>query len=469
MTPKPTFHNPSFVGNIGIAQEEINPPPGIYARNWGAAKSDVAAGQHRPLTLTCFTFISPENEQPLILIGADLGWWKNAEYELQLRNRLLSALSIDPACLMLCLSHTHAGPGICPDDYEQPGGGLIEGYLKVVENTALKAITFALQNAVPAVLSCDYGKCSLAVNRDLPEPSGNRIVTGFNPEGTADETLFVGRITEMDTQRIIGVIVNYACHPTTLAWENELISPDYIGAMRELVEATTDAPCLFIQGASGDLSAREQFTGNTELADRYGRQLGFSVLATLEGMLSPGHMLAYTGVVESGASLGIWKELPLEVSSNVNFVTELMGFELKDFPKLEEIEADLSVCQDRVLKERLWRKRCIRKAIGNDDIANVPVWVWKLGEVIIVGQPNEPYSDFQIELRKAFPQFAVSVGNLVNGSIGYLPPSWLYNQNAYPVWQTPFAEGGLDHLTSTTKQIINNLTEQIHGIKPHNA
>mgnify|MGYP006172841585 CR=1 FL=1 len=34
----------------------------------------------------------------------------------------------------------------------------------------------------------------------------------------------------------LGTIVNYACHPTTLAWENRDISPDYIGAMREVID-----------------------------------------------------------------------------------------------------------------------------------------------------------------------------------------------------------------------------------------
>lgn len=458
MTPEPSFLNPSFAGLIGVAQEEINPPMGIYARNWGAAKKDIASGIHRSLTLTCFTFQSAADEQPLILIGADLGWWKNSEYEVRLRNRLLEALSLDTSRLMFCLSHTHAGPGICPDDSDKQGGALIEGYLKSVEDIALVAINKALGKAVSAILSCDYGKCTLAVNRDLPEPQGSRIVTGFNPAKCADDTLLVGRITDTANHNIIGVLVNYACHPTTLAWENELISPDYIGAMRELVEALTDAPCLFVQGASGDLSGREQFSGDTALADRYGRQLGFSVLATLEGMLTPGCLLAYKGVIESGASLGMWKEKPFEPSFVVNSVTELLNLELKDFPKLNEIEAELDTCRDRVLKERLWRKRCIRKAIGDGETAKVPVWIWTLGNVVLVGQPNEPYSDFQIDVRKAFPDHAIVVGNLVNGSIGYLPPTQLYKEDAYPVWQTPFAAGGLDHLTRITVELIKNMT-----------
>ena len=63
-------------------------------------------------------------------------------------------------------------------------------------------------------------------------------------------------------------MVNYACHPTTLAWQNTLISPDYVGAMREVVGSRHDAPCLFLQGASGDVGPRVGFVGDTEQAAR---------------------------------------------------------------------------------------------------------------------------------------------------------------------------------------------------------
>ena len=74
----------------------------------------------------------------------------------------------------------------------------------------------------------------------------------------------------------LGTVVNYACHPTTLAWENTLLSPDYVGAMREVVEAHTRSPCLFLQGASGDLGPRDGYVGDPAVADRNGRQLGFA-------------------------------------------------------------------------------------------------------------------------------------------------------------------------------------------------
>src|SRR5207253_8221332 len=110
---------------------------------------------------------------------------------------------------------------------------------------------------------------------------------------------------------LLGTIVNYACHPTTLAWENTLVSPDYVGAMREVVERETGAPCLFLQGSSGDLGPRDGYTGDTAVADRNGRQLGFAALSGLEAMPPAGTYFEYAGPVVSGATLGSWEHRPL--------------------------------------------------------------------------------------------------------------------------------------------------------------
>src|ERR1019366_830995 len=58
------FKHSSFSGLIGVAQEDITPPIGIYSRNWGASKYDVAEGLHRPIMLTCLTFQSSKQEKP---------------------------------------------------------------------------------------------------------------------------------------------------------------------------------------------------------------------------------------------------------------------------------------------------------------------------------------------------------------------------------------------------------------------
>jgi hypothetical protein len=453
----PVLKHSGFTGFIGVAQEDITPPAGIYLGNWGAAEYNTAEGIHRPIMLTCLTFQSPKEERPLVLISADLGWWKSLEDEWFLRKGILDALSLRSQELMFCLSHTHSGPGIYRGDAAKPGGEFIEPYLNFVQEAAIRAVKTALSKAESATLTWNYGKCNLAANRDLPEKNSERMVVGFNADKVADDTLLVGRVTDQE-HHIIATIVNYACHPTTLAWENRMISPDYIGAMRKTVHSFTLAPCLFLQGASGDLAPSEQYVGDITLADKHGRQLGFAVLSTLEAMLPPETQLSFSAVLESGATLAIWKRTKNNPVSSLSAKMVEVSYSLKALPGSSEIEKEWEACKDPVLKERLSRKLAIRKAIGDGDIARMPIWIWQLGDSFLIGQPNEAYSDFQEQLRLEFLPGAIAVMNIVNGSVGYLPPRELYGKNLYPVWQTPFAAGSLELLIEaaikTVKEFI---------------
>lgn len=454
-TQYPAFNNPSFEGYIGSAKEDITPQVGIYARNWGAARHETAQGIHRPLYLSCVTFQTAPDSAPLVLIGADLGWWKSAQDEKDLRTKILNGLSLDEGSLMFCLSHTHAGPSLFSEDSPKPGGDKITPYLEKIANCAIKAVKTALAGAQKAVLSWQYGRCDLAVNRDLPNE--DRLLVAYNPFEKADDTLLVGKITAQNGT-IIGTIVNYACHPTTLAWDNQLISPDYIGSMRELVETATDAPCVFLQGASGELSPKQQYVGDTAIADVYGRQLGYAVLSVLEAMLPAGSGLAFTGAVESGAPLGIWERSQMQVSTALSSEMIPVHFDLKPLPSLQEIETEWASCQDSVVKERLWRKRGIRKTVGDGERTAMPLWIFRLGDSFLFGQPNEAYSDFQLKVRQQLGgQIAVACINIVNGYAGYLPPQHLYVKDMYAVWQTPFAPGSLELLTTTAVKAAQSI------------
>lgn len=448
----------AFTGRIGITRRDINPPVGIYSRNWAAGVHDVAVGIHRTLTLTCLTLQSADDQPPLVLLSADLGWWKSATDERSLRTGILNAVGLEEPRLMLCLSHTHAGPGLFTEDENKPGGDLIAPYLALLKEQAVSAIEEALETARPSVLEWQYGTCGLAANRDQYYLEENRILVGYNPDTPADDTLLVGRIADADN-RIRGVIVNYACHPTTLAWENRLLSPDYVGAMRELVESRTGGLCLFLQGASGDLAPARQYTGDTEYADACGRQLGYAVLSTVEGMRPPGKGLAFSHVVESGASLAIWKETDYPQSSVLRAEVKPVSLELKDLPSLEEIEEQWKASVNPVEKERLWRKRGIRKSLGEGRSAVMPLWVWRLGGTCLAGQPNEAYSSYQQQVRQALSPVPVAVMNIVNGYAGYLPPKKHYRNNMYAVWQTPFASGSLEKLQSATIASLQKLVK----------
>lgn len=436
---------PGFAGSIGVARRDITPPPGIFIRVWGPATEDVSTGTHRPLTLTALALVA-DGQDPLVLLAADLGWWQDPADEWHVRGAVLDRLELDPGRVLLSLSHTHAGPSTYRGDAGQPGGDLVPPYLDALRDAAVGAAEDALAHCVDATLTWTTGRSSVARNRDLP--AGERYIVGYNPVARADDTMLVGRAATPDGA-VIATLVNYACHPTTLAWQNTLVSPDFVGALREVVEdGTGGAPCLFLQGASGDLAPREQYVGETSVADRHGSALGHAALGALRAMPPAGTELACLGVVESGAPLAIWGPRTVAPKRGARAVRLDVPVDLKtDLPTMEELELAWADIDPLSRVERIRRARNLRAQYSRDGDATHPLWVWSLGDCAVVGQPGELYSAFQERLRARFPERAVVVLNITNapGAV-YLPPEDLYDEDIYPVWQTLLARGSMERV-----------------------
>ena len=450
MTAPTTAHTwapPGWQGLAGVARRDITPPVGIRAKNWGAARSDVSTGAHRPLTLTALALRSGPDAEPLVLITADLSVWRRTEDEWSVRGAVLDAHGLGPARVMLHLVHTHASPSIHASDVDEPGGEGIPDYLRAVRDAAVSATGEALAGWVPVTMTVATGRSSVAACRDLP--LDERYVVGFNPHVDADDTVLVARIAASDGP-VLATIVNYACHPTTLAWENTEVSPDFVGGLREVVEtATGGAPCVFLQGASGDLAPREQYSGDTDLADRHGFAIGHAVLAALQTLPAPSHGLALDGVVESGAPLAAWRPRPTTWPAEIAVDRTELSVPVKPLPTLEELERRWAAIDPLARAERIRRARSQRTNLAAGTTTTQPVWTWRLGELVFVGQPGEAYSVFQRELRRQVPEAGVFVLNLTNGaSLGYLPPQDAYGRDIYQVWQTAYGAGALEQVTA---------------------
>lgn len=174
-------------------------------------------------------------------------------------------------------------------------------------------------------------------------------------------------------------------------------------------------------------------------------------------MRSPNTKLVYQRKVQSGAPLAIWAEERLQPSMVLQSSMVYINFTLKHLPLLATIEEQINTCTDQILKERLWRLRGIRKTVGDGEKSAMPLWIWRIGEVVLAGQPNEAYSDFQTVLRKQLSPRKIAVMNIVNGYAGYLPPADMYGRNQYAVWQTPFEAGSLEILTATAISEITKI------------
>jgi hypothetical protein len=296
-------------------------------------------------------------------------------------------------------------------------------------------------------------------------------------------------------------IVNYACHPTTLAWDNTLISPDYVGAMRETIEARTGVPTLFIQGASGDVGPQEGFVGDVEIADRNGRMLAYAALSALEVLPHAGKSFTYTGAVISGATIGTWgyrdivddkaesgeRKAEFQMSNDKcpipSFVIE--AFEEREFAVDLPYRRDLPQ-KDELLQQRDEWQANERSALdaGNEQAARdaramveratrrltrvehlVPGdhfpyrgKLWRMGGAVWMALDGEHYNVLQRELRQRYPDRALVIGTLANGSnVWYLPDESSYGKDLYQESASVLARGSLETLIETIAGAIELL------------
>jgi hypothetical protein len=174
--PTHAFQHAAFRGRIGLAREDITPPLGIYARNWGAARQDTGDSVHRPLTLTALTISPTIGDQRLVLIDTDIGWWKTMTASRTVQARLLQELSLNSADLIFALSHTHSGPPLLleANDPTMHGSDLIPPWVETVYQAAVRAVRNAWKSQFDAILDWEYGRCSLAADRDFRDPDPER-------------------------------------------------------------------------------------------------------------------------------------------------------------------------------------------------------------------------------------------------------------------------------------------------------
>ena len=470
-----------------ISRCDITPPVGIYHRMWGAALHDRATGVHRPLeaTLLWLEPDAPSTGEPQIIVSLDHCILDSQELR-KIRQLIQDATNVGYESIMITLSHTHGAGWMSRTRSDLPGGELLGPYLDDLAVRIAELAREAQLRVAPATIVYANGRCNLAAHRDYFDEERSRFVCGFNPAGRADDTLLLARIANA-SGTILATVVNYACHPTTLAWDNTLISPDWVGAMREVIEQSEGGVCLFLQGASGDLGPREGFVGDTTIADRNGRQVGYAVLSTLTTLPQAGTEYRYMGPVISGTAIGTWKHGPISGDAVVradDWHWEQLVVDLPyrhDLPTVEQTTAErehwlaeesLAHASNDQLRVRDCRAQVEQRTRQLNRLTNLvpgstyPIMVRLgiLGDSIWVFVPGELYQIFQLTIRERFADHPVIVTTLTNDwQPGYIPPASAYG---YEIYQEIIAATSPGCLEVLMEKISRRLK---HLLTPSNA
>lgn len=453
----------------GVGRAVITPPVGIAHAGWGVQTHQRAEGVDMDLLATVLVLADGPTEAAIVdvdfcVVGRDLAD--------SIRRAVAELCGIPFAHVRLSYTHTHSGPMLGPS-WMTEGEELIGPYVESLPGRIAGAAWEAKRGLRPARVVAGSGSSAIVVNRRLKLPSG-RVVAGRNWKGFADTEVKVVRIDDLD-ERAIAVLVHYGCHPTIMGPPNRLITPDYPGMVRRVVEGATAAPCLFLQGAAGNVHALVDFVGDPAVYRRLGAILGHEAARVALGLRSVPRRERLVRVMESGAPLAIYADEPAgEPDGTLRVATRAVRLPVREYPPVAEAAADA--------RDRAAELAALRGKIGEEELCvavglarragmfadkarqyggllevETELHGIRVGDVALVGFAGEPFSELgaQVKARSPFPHTLFS--GYTNDYLGYLPTADAYPDRGYEVDTSPFRPGAGEQVVEASVALLTAL------------
>lgn len=382
---------------IGFGQQDITPASSVDLCGF-ALRQNPGSGIHDPLKIRWIALRDSRCSE-FLLGSADLISFSRQSYQ-SLKKRI-NAESTSPCCqVALATTHTHSAPVTVRLRY---CGKVNKEYLagakdKIVES----AVSAASATPSPVIVKLGTSTCDVSFNRrhrDTGKPANHEVIT----------LAFV----DPETGSPRAIITNYACHPVVLGHLSNAVSADYPGYLASFVEQKTGAPCLFLNGAAGDVNPDNEHCTDPSEARKTGERIGKAALEAL------------SSAWEVDSSYIAWHrvqvELPVRVpKSPADFKKRLAMLE-------ERFGISGSLFQDRL-------ERDIQRLKDGTYPRSVALELSLLeigSEVAILFVPGELFTSIGQRMQAMAEPRKLIISGFSNGSVGYLSDRQAYEDGGY--------------------------------------
>lgn len=453
----------------GVARAIITPPLGIAHAGWGAQTHTRAAGVDMDLLAT--VLVLAEGDTRAAVVDVDL-CVVSADLARPIRRAVEELAGIPERHVRLSYTHTHSGPMLAPS-WLHEGDEMIPAYVASLPQRIAGAAWQAQSRLRPARVSALTGSSQIGVNRRLKLEDG-RVVCGRNWTGVVDRDVVVVRIDD-EGQRPIAILVHHGAHPTIMGPPNQLLTPDYPGMTRQVVEAATGAPCLFLQGAAGNVHAVVDYVGDPAVYRRLGAILGHEAAKLALSVKTVPTRERLVTVIESGAPLGIYADEPIgEPDGTLRVVARSVALPLKPFApegvlaaEVERTDAELASARSHGDAEELVRavgrtRRAhmrldqARHFAGRTTVA-AELHGLRLGGIGLCAFPGEPFAEVGLEIKRRSPFAHTLFSGYTNDYLGYLPTDEARADGGYEIDVSPFAPGADRAVIEESLRLLDEL------------
>ena len=427
----------------GVSRVTVTPPVGTYLIGF-ASRSGGSLSLRDDLYATSLDFSFGATEA--IVLSCDL-LIVHPDLVRRVRQDASLQTGVPGENIMFCATHCHSGPPTYATLDSRP---LERAYVDNLAFLLSGAIKMAHDRLRPATLAFGRGEARIGINRRLTRPDGTTVI-GANPDGPIDPEVGVLRVDTAHGQPV-AVVVNYACHPVVLGAGSNVISADWPGTMRRLVEQVTGATCLFIQGACADINPLPgQPSDREDVLERLGTEIGGQVIA-------------------------VWANIEPQPAEQVVAGREQLHVPLlwpspRDNKRLELVEmaGGGSVPTSDEVRDRLdslmpWTVKVVREN-GERQVA-MELQTIRVGDTAVVSAAGEIFVKTGLAVKRRSPLANVMFAAYANGAIGYLPLPEDYPRGGYEVEESylfyrlpgPIAPEAAGLVEETAVRLLNTVS-----------
>jgi hypothetical protein len=459
--------------SAGTGRRCINPPPNIAHGGWGAQKHEQAEGIDMDLWVTALALF--DGKTKAVVLDIDIQILTNQRAD-QIRMAVSHATGLPIENIRASATHTHSGP-VPYKSWIEKGFEMVEPWFENVARWSAEAALKALENLQPVEVRAGRGECFINANRRAVTKKGERFL-GINPDGICDREVLVLKLDSPDGNSL-ATLVNFACHATIMGPPNRLITPDFPGAMKRVVEAAVGGKSFFLQGAAGDQGPVQGFISDPKIYRQLGAVLGHEVAKVALSLKSIPSKTNFREVIPSGAPLGMYdcefparNATPLRILDKEIFVplreglpdkksaTERLGYWKKQLQRAREEKDESAITEAIYMARRADIQLRMADDFGGKTSAGVRTHFITLGDVAFIACNIEPFAETGIAIKKQSPFPFIFFSGYTNGRMAYMATADEWTKGGYEVENSPFGQIAADVLQKEIVATLHSLREK---------
>jgi hypothetical protein len=418
-----------------------------------------------PLTATVLALEGRKDGQPAdqaVVVSCDIVAIRPGVLELVRQKAGPMLPDLDPRKIFLCATHTHTAPVTGEGRYAIPAEGVMQPHEFVAWMTdqIAAAIGQAWKNRAKAKVGWGQGQAVVARNRRAVYANGTAVMYGRTdtPEFRALESMEDHELEVLfvwdQQEKLMATAINTAC-PAQEVENLSVIHADFWHPVREILreKCGNHLAILGLTGAGGDVSPHLMYG---KAADERARKLrGLDRLGEIARRIVRGWEEALEVAQRDIRGDVVFRHLVEEIELPYRRITPAEASQAaQEAAKYADNPAERWNFE--------WHHRVVKQfekqQAGIEEKFRMELHAIRLGDVALVTNPFELYSDYGIQIKARSPALQTFVISLT-GSAGYLPTERAVRGGGYGAvpQSTPVGPEGGQILVDRTIEALTKL------------